>query len=71
MLMRWGIDKLEEMKVPGFIVSTDVGYDLYSKHGFKVIERWEADLSRWPPAQGIYRNYFMTRMPSSFASSPS
>lgn len=63
MLMKWGTDKLEEMKVPGFIVSSDQGYGLYLKHGFKEIERWETDLSRWPPGQGKYKNVFMTRMP--------
>ena len=64
MLMKWGTDKLEEMKVPGFIVATDQGYVLYLKHGFKEIGRWEADMSRWPPGQGMYKNAFLTRMPS-------
>lgn len=67
MLMKWGTDKLEEMKVPGFIVSTDQGYGLYIKHGFKEIERWETDLSRWQPGQGMYKNVFLTRMPSGYA----
>ena len=72
MLMEWGIDKLEEMKVPGFIASTSEGYGLYLKHGFKEIGRWEVDMSRWPPGEGMYKNVFMTRMPSGHASlSPS
>lgn len=64
MLMKWGIEKLEEMNVAGFIVSSHQGYSLYLKHGFKEIERWEADMSRWPPAEGMYKNVFMTRIPS-------
>ena len=72
MLMEWGIDKLEEMNVPGFIVSTNEGYGLYLKHGFKEIGRWEVDMSRWPPGEGMYKNAFLTRMPSGHASlSPS
>ena len=69
MVMKWGIEKMEELKVPGFITATDQGYGLYLKHGFKEIDRWETDLSRWPPAQGTYKNVFMTRMPSGTASS--
>ena len=72
MLMKWGTDKLEEMKVPGFIVSTHQGYGLYLKHGFKEMGRWEVDMSQWPPAEGMYKNVFLTRMPSGYASlSPS
>ena len=68
MLMRWGTDKLEEMKVPGFIVSTNQGYGLYLKHGFQEIGRWEVDMSWWPPGEGMYKNAFLTRMPSGYAS---
>ena len=68
MLMRWGTDKLEEMKVPGFIVSTNQGYGLYLKHGFQEIGRWEVDMSRWPPGEGMYKNAFLTRMPSGYSS---
>ena len=67
MLMKWGIDKLEEMKVPGFIVSTDQGFGLYLKHGFKEMERWEVDMGRWPPGQGMYKNVFLTRTPAGYA----
>ena len=71
MLMKWGIDKLEEMKVPGFIVATDQGYGLYLKYGFKEIERWEFDMNQWSPGKGMYMNVFLTRFPSSYTASPS
>ena len=71
MLMKWGTDKLQEMKVPGFIISTDQGYGLYLKHVFKEIERWETDMSRWPPGQGMYKNVFLTSMQSGHSASPS
>ncbi|KAK3168163.1 hypothetical protein OEA41_004609 [Lepraria neglecta] len=62
---RWW-DKLEEMKVPGFIVATDQGYGLYIKHGFREVERWEVDMGRWPQwgGNGMYMNVFLTRHPA-------
>ena len=69
MLVEWGKDKLEEMKAPAYVVSTDQGYGLYLKHGFKEVGRWEVDMSRWPPGEGMYKNVFLTRMPSGYASS--
>ena len=68
MLVKWGTDKLEEMKVPVYVVSTNQGYGLYLKHGFKEVGRWEVDMSRWPPGEGMYKNVFLTRMPSGYAS---
>ena len=66
MLMRWGIDKLEEMQVPSFIISSDQGHWLYMKHGYKEIERWEIDMGRWPQwgEKGMYKNTFLTRYPA-------
>ena len=66
MLMKWGTDKLEEIKVPGFIVATDQGYGLYIKHGFREVERWEVDMGRWPQwgGNGTYMNVFLTRHPA-------
>ena len=67
--MKWGTDKLEEMKMPGFIVSSHQGYGLYLKHGFEEVERWEIDMSRWPPKEGMYKNVLLTKLPSGYASS--
>lgn len=65
MLMKWGTDKLEEIKVPGFIIATDQGFGLYIKHGFKKVEHWEVDLGQWPQwgEAGAYKNVFLTREP--------
>lgn len=66
MIMKWGTDRLEATKIPGFIVSTDEGYGLYLKHGYKEIESWEADMSRWPElgVNGKYKNAYLVRHPS-------
>ena len=70
MLVKWGTDRIEAMKVPGFVIATNQGYGLYLKHGFKEVDRWEADMSRWPPGQGIYKNIFLTKMPLEYVASP-
>lgn len=66
MLMKWGTDKLEEMRWPGIIVSTDQGHGLYVKHGFREVEHWEVDMGQWPQygGSGMYRKFLLTRFPS-------
>lgn len=66
MLMEWGNTKQEEMQLPGFMVATDQGYGLYIKHGYKEVDRWEADMGRWPQwgGHGMYKNVFLVREPS-------
>ena len=66
MVMRWGTGKLEEMQVPSFIVSSEQGYGLYMKHGYKEVDRWEVDMGRWPQwgGNGMYMNAFLTRYPA-------
>lgn len=65
MLMKWGTDKLEETKVPGFILASEQGYGLYIKHGFHEVDRWEVDMGQWPQLgrSGSYKNVFLTRQP--------
>ena len=54
------------MKWRSFIISTDEGYKLYLKHGWKEVDRWEADLGRWSESsKGVmYKNVYMIREPS-------
>ena len=70
MLMRFGTDKIEEMKVPGFTIATVEGHGLYLKHGFKEVARWEFDLNQWSPGEGMYKNVFLTKLPSGYTASP-
>lgn len=60
--MQWGIDRLEEMRIPGFVIATEQGSGLYLKYGFKEIERWEVDMERWGK-EGVYKNIFLVRQP--------
>ena len=69
MLMKFGTDKIEEMKVPGFIIATVQGHGLYLKHGFKEVDRWEVDMNEWSPGKGMYKNVFLTKFPLDYAAS--
>ena len=68
--MKFGTDKIEEMKVPGFIISTVQGHGLYLKHGFKEVDRWEVDMNQWSPGEGMYKNIFLTKLPLGYTVSP-
>lgn len=58
--MKWGTDRLEEMKVGSVIVSTEQGVPLYLKHGYQEVEEWDVDLEQWG-GQKRYRNAILTR----------
>jgi hypothetical protein len=47
MLIRWGLEKAEEMKLPAYLEASKAGKPLYLKHGFKEIDRIEYDLSKF------------------------
>lgn len=71
MLVEWGTDRLEEeMKVPGFIISTDQGFGLYVRHLFRKLERWEVDLGQWPQfgGSGPYKDVYLIRQPNTASS---
>ena len=61
-LMDWGINELERRQVPGLIVATEAGYELYSKRGFEGREIWDEDLTRWG-GSGNDMNAVLTRYP--------
>ena len=60
MLMRWGLAKQKEIKVPGFIHATIQGYGLYIKYGFEQVERFEIDLTELG-GQGSYSSIFLIK----------
>ena len=68
--MRWGNDRIDQSKIPGFLVSTVEGYPLYVKYGFKEVGRWEVDMERWPELglKGKYMNAYLVRYPMDAAS---
>lgn len=47
MLVKWGLDKAEEMKLPAYLEASKAGKPLYVKHGFKEVDRIEFDLTKW------------------------
>ncbi len=67
MLMKWGIDRLEQMKMPSVVVSTEQGFEFYKKHGYKEVQRWDIDLGRWG-GDGYYKNIILERYPDVLSS---
>lgn len=47
MLIQWGIQKSEELKLPAYLEASIAGHKLYAKHGFQDVGRIEFDLEKW------------------------
>ena len=63
MLVRWGIERMEERGWPSVIVATEKGNPLYVKHGYQVLRSWGVDLGLHG-GDGVYRNTILVRYPS-------
>lgn len=59
-LMKWGTEKIEQMKGQSIIIATEEGYGLYVKHGFTEVERMDVDLEQWG-GHGRYTSAILTR----------
>ena len=46
-LIRWGLDKSRELKLPAYLEASVTGYGLYAKHGFQDVGLLEYDLAEW------------------------
>ncbi|ETN37745.1 uncharacterized protein HMPREF1541_07368 [Cyphellophora europaea CBS 101466] len=47
MLIKWGIQRSEELNLPAYLEATSAGHGLYAKHGFQDIGRLDFDLAKW------------------------
>ena len=47
MLIKWGLEKAKELKLPAYLEASPAGKPLYIKHGFHEIGRSEFDLQKW------------------------
>jgi predicted GNAT family N-acyltransferase len=65
MLVQWGIEKSEELGLPGYLQSTEEGRRLYRKHGFEDLDTVEFHLEEYGlKGQGIERMTEMIRYPT-------
>jgi hypothetical protein len=62
MLLRWGIDKAEEMGVPCYVQASSEGEKLYEKFGFEVLSVEKFDLGKYG-LEGRERMVEMVRWP--------
>lgn len=62
LLIKWGTQKADELRLPVYLEASPKGHGLYEKHGFKDIEVFDFDLSRFG-GPGIYKEPLMIREP--------
>ncbi|CAI6341520.1 unnamed protein product [Periconia digitata] len=62
MLLQWGVDKADELKLPAFLESSDAGKALYTKFGFEAHEVTSWDNTKYG-LEGVTTNSAMLRSP--------
>lgn len=62
LLLRWGIQKAEEMGAKIWLSSTAYAVVVYEKKGWKVVERREVELGKYG-GEGVYSRPWMVRKP--------
>lgn len=63
LLLQWGIDKAEEMRLPCYLQASEQGKRLYEKYGFEAIDVAEFDLTQYG-LEGTETMTEMIRQPS-------
>ncbi|MCJ1376632.1 hypothetical protein MMC20_007875 [Loxospora ochrophaea] len=66
-LLRQGLERADEERVPTWLQSTPVGHNVYPKFGWKDVATFELDLSIWGgkgQGWGIYTWHHMLRLPA-------
>ena len=63
LLLQWGIDKAEEMRLPCYLQASEQGKRLYQNYGFQAFDVAELDLAEYG-LEGIERMTEMIRPPS-------
>ncbi|EEA26208.1 hypothetical protein TMatcc_005538 [Talaromyces marneffei ATCC 18224] len=75
-MLEWGHEHADEAGIPAFLIASPVGHPLYQHVGWKDVDTsLEIDMSQWAGrAQGhdmgwgVYKYYYMLRMPKTAAS---
>lgn len=60
LLVKWGTDRADELKLPCFLESSEAGQHLYAKNGFEPVHEEIFDLKKYDK-EGIERNTAMIR----------
>jgi GNAT superfamily N-acetyltransferase len=75
-MLEWGHKQADQAGVPAFLIASPVGHPLYQHVGWKDVDTpLQIDLSRWAAGAqggdmgwGVYKYYYMLRMPETAAS---
>ncbi|KAF2474432.1 uncharacterized protein BDR25DRAFT_256293 [Lindgomyces ingoldianus] len=65
LLLKWGMDKSNELGFPVYLESTPDGHPFYLKYGFKDIEEFALDISRFGGGDKPHVTPLMLREPAS------
>ena len=58
------VQRADELGLPAYLESSTVGYNLYTRHGFREIDRVVVDLASWGGSKGQDNTYvLMLRTP--------
>jgi hypothetical protein len=60
MLIRWGLDKADELHIPAYLESSPVAHKLYQKFGFRDIDKMVLN-PKWNYGSADASTYFMLR----------
>ena len=60
MLVNWGLEEARKRTFPIYLESSDMGHNLYIKVGFRDLELFEVDMSKWG-ATDLCRTWAMIR----------
>jgi N-acetylglutamate synthase-like GNAT family acetyltransferase len=62
-LLKWGIQKSDELGLPAYLESSPDAHGFYKKYGFEDVEIFELDLSRFGGPKKMHTAPLMTRQP--------
>jgi predicted GNAT family N-acyltransferase len=57
MLMKWGMERADDLSLPCYIEATPDAKDLYVKYGFEVVELMKLEI----PSRDDYHHFCMIR----------
>jgi hypothetical protein len=60
MLVKWGVDLADQLKINAYLESSPMAHRLYAKHGFQDIDEMVFDMGDWG-GKGTHTTTYMLR----------
>lgn len=58
------VQRADQLGLPAYLESSTVGYSLYTRHGFREIDRVIVNLAAWGGSKGEVNKYVLMLRPS-------